>query len=106
MINLDELCVNGVRIGVRMDSSNPAFENFISAIDERAIAHGQEPPSSWSYVNESFIIYGYSTPNWFQRGSVSFAPHIDVKIIEPDQVDIGESLEQLDVERLLSMLLI
>lgn len=106
MITFDEFCVNGSRVGVRMDSSNPAFEVFMEAVDQKAALNGQDPPSLWRYDRNTFIIFGYSMNNWFQRGSISIAETIHVTIVDPDQVDVDKSMKQLDVEQLLSMLLV
>ena len=106
MITFDEFCVNGSRVGVRMDSSNPAFEAFMEAVDKRAALNGQDHPSLWRCNRDTFIIFGYSINNWFQRGSINIAGTISVTIVEPDQVDVDESMKQLDVEQLLSMLLV
>lgn len=108
MLTFEEFCTNDSKNAVILNPEDPAFDDFLAAVDEKCIeiASGQQtdPPSRWHHDTDRFVVFGYSCKDWFQQGSVSHCKHLNLKFFNPSQIvlpktinmDIGDIMTLLD----------
>lgn len=107
MLTFEEFCTNNSNNAVILDPEDPAFDDFLAAVDKRCIeiANGQEKdsPSRWDHGTDRFIIFGYSYKNVFQNGSVSRCQHLDLKFFNPSQIVLPKT-KTIDIGDLMTLL--
>ena len=96
MLTFEEFCTNDSKNAVILDPEDPAFDDFLAAVDERCkeIASGQEtnPPSRWDHDTDRFVVFGFTCHNWFQQGTVSRCRHLDLKFFNPSQIVLPKTI--------------
>ena len=107
MLTFEEFCTNKSNNAVILDPKDPAFDAFITAVDERCIEieSGQQtdPPSMWDHGADRFVVFGFTCQDWFQQGSVSRCQHLNLKFFNPSQIVLPKTTT-MDISDIMTLL--